>query len=307
MSDGEVKKVTAEIVPMEAPAPQELSPVDYKATSNDILENTSDAIEDKDEKLDKDIEGEQGLLQLMSEAPTFVEAVLRLQKEAPEYLDLDEQTAKKQFKKSLSLNVLRLRMSLWQEYELARQRNRKMRATQIYAGVCSQLTWSKTLADNEKLAFIVTPPSDYLVVLKEAHSAGLDSLREIVSAKVVDEDGYLLPKAADAVIKAFALLDMRLKGAIIQRVDTRVLSKSMNMNVNLPSGGDTMKNQLPHDMDEVDRQLAEVREKIKGLSTPKHPNPEQLSAMRKDCEIPAIHDAETKNSDIVFTGKVYVK
>ena len=165
---------------------------------------------------------------LLIKAPSFREKILLLQKEHPEYLERDETYFRKEHKDVITLTTLRMRIALWQEYEMAFLNNRNIRISQVYAGICNEKAFYRMINNPARLGFVLTAPTDYTVTVKEAHEAGLDKLREIFTAKVVDEEGYLNPKAAEIVIKAFALIDARLKGAIVQRVDQRVLTASVS-------------------------------------------------------------------------------
>lgn len=200
------------------------------------------------------------VLNLVAGIPTIMDAVCRVKDEAPDLLTCDFYEIKNKAKPTLTLS--RLRQSFWQEYEAAVTGNRKMKLAKIIAGVCTEAFLKvKVLPENEKVAFILSPPSDYLVIVKEALNAGLDTLRQIVGAKVIRDDGTLDTKAADTIIKAVALLDMRVKGAIVQRVDQRTLN--MNINQQLPQGSKA----LPRSVEELDRELDEVKKKLLGAVT----------------------------------------
>lgn len=202
-----------------------------------------------------EVENPNSVINLVSSIPSLMDAVCRVKDLHPDLLDLDFYEIKNKAKPTLTLS--RLRQSFWNEYENAVAANRKMRLSQIIAGVCTEtFLRNKVLPENEKMAFILSPPSDYLVVVKEALNAGLDTLRQIVSANVIKADGSLDTKAADTIIKAVALLDMRVKGAIVQRVDQRTLN--MNINQELPKG----KTALPTSVEDLDRELDEVKKKL---------------------------------------------
>jgi hypothetical protein len=305
---------TASFVPEVMEEDPELDAPDVKLVETDPRLNpvvddleieTEDVLRSK-ATITKNIEGKFGLLELLSEAIVFSDRIRQLITERPDLLEMDEHELKMSIQKKCTLTLLRLRMSLWQEYESARQSKRKMYFTKIYAGICSEHVASKIIKDQEKLAFIICPPSDYLVQLKEAHSAGLNTLREILAAKVVDEDGYLLPRAADVVIKAFALLDMRLKGAIVQRIDSRVISQNQNVSVTADIS-QTPAPQIGSTMSEIDRQLENVKAKLVeyGLA-PKHPTSQQLERAAKGLEVEVLAHNDSSTA-LRGNGTVYGK
>lgn len=195
----------------------------------------------------------QSVLALTKNSPSLHAAVERLIRENPELL-LEEW---EELRRGHSVVLLRLRTNFWLEYESAVSTGRKMKMSNIFGGICSDEYFTrKVITDNKKMAAILSPPSDYVASVKEALQAGLETIRQILSAKVVDEDGFLIPRAADVVLKAYALIDMRVKGAIVQRIDQRTLN--MNMNQTLAPGQIT----IPKSMEDVDRELAELRQKL---------------------------------------------
>lgn len=197
---------------------------------------------------------------LITDIPTLAEALERVKREAPELMGLDEGTMREISMKRATLVLSRIRLAFWQEYESAVQTGRRMRLTQIIGGICTDWHWSsKVLPDNEKMAWIFCPPANYTVQVKEALQAGMETIREIVSAKVVDDDGYLIPRAADVVLKAVAMLDMRVKGAIVQKIDQRTLS--LNVNQNVPP-----REALPQSMEELDLMIEQTKAKLKQIN-----------------------------------------
>lgn len=221
--------------------------------------------------------GEKSLYTLLYRCTAFQETMLKVQAEYSDYLDMEDSPFKKKHPDKINRMVQRIRVMIWQEYEQAIYSNRNMITQNIYAGTCDRDTFSRMIADPIKVAFLMRPPADYVAVLKEAHAAGLDKLREIFDAKIIDEDGWLNPKAADIVLKAYALLDARLKGAVIQRVDQRVL----NAKVNISTDG----NITPAltDMDVLELELQKAREKIAQYTKlPKHPSMGEITLTLKE-------------------------
>jgi hypothetical protein len=194
---------------------------------------------------------------LTSQTPSLYNAIKEHLFTHPEYFEMEYHDLSQKANPSFTLS--RLRLSFWNEYENAIQNNRKMSLGKILAGVCTDTVFRKSILDNPlKMAYILSPPKDYMVTVKEALDAGLDNVRAIVGANVFLADGKTLNvKAAEVVLKAVALLDMRVKGAVIQRIDQR----SVNLNVNKdvtprsPSG-------LPQSLEELERQLDEIKLKM---------------------------------------------
>lgn len=235
-------------------------------------------VEVEPELVPKDIEGGgKSLLSLLANSPKFKTKVLELQKTHPELINEDEQHFKSRHRSVLTVVLQRLRVALWQEFERAIHNNRLIKISQVYAGTCSESTFYSLISSPEKLAYILCAPADYIVMLKEAHNAGLEKLREIFSAKMMDEDGWLNHKAADMVIKAFALLDARLKGAVIQRVDQRVLNATVPSNQVAGALG------MPSDMDVLEIELQKARKEIERYTRiPLHPRSQDIDDTLQD-------------------------
>lgn len=234
------------------------------------------------EKVPKNIVGDdRSLIALLAGAPKVQQRILDLQERFPEYLTIDEPSFKRTHRELITLVTQRLRVSMWTEFESAIQGNRLMRIRQIYSGTCAETTFYSLIDNPVRLAYILCPPADYIIMLKEAHSAGLEKLREIFSAVIIDEDGYLNPKAADIVLKAYALLDARLKGAIIQRIDQRTLTAQV------PAA--RLQESAPKDMDVLEKQLKAARLEIeKYTQIPRHPTPMELREETKDIVIDVV-------------------
>jgi hypothetical protein len=232
------------------------------------------------ERVAKDVfTGEKSLLTLLAHSPKVREKILNLEREHPELLQLDDISFREKHKQDITLITQRVRIALWQEYEMAHLNNRMMRSRQIYAGVCSETAFYHLIENPVRLAYILTAPSDYIVTLKEAHDAGLGKLRELFNAKVIDDEGYMNPKAADVLIKAFAILDARLKGAVIQRVDQRVLTS----NVDAPTAGFIG---APKDMEALEREISLARQQLAAITRRSRiaPTVEELIHQSKDLE-----------------------
>lgn len=252
---------------------------------NEMQNQFSDVVVDTD-RVSKDIYGEgKTLINYLTSSPKLRNAILELKEKHPELLAKDEKTMKQDHREMITLITQRIRIALWQEFELAVSNNRSMRIKQIWAGICTEESFQRLVDNPVRLAFILLAPTDYIVTLKEAHEAGLEKLREVFSAKILDDNGNLNVKAADVVIKAFALIDARLKGAVVQRVDQRVLTA----NVTPPQAAP-----VPEDMDNLEKELQIAREQLAlltrgaGMLNPRHPNAEELEKTVESLDIDKI-------------------
>ncbi len=123
----------------------------------------------------------------------------------------------------------RLRIKFWHEYERVQAQNlNEMIVTNITSGIVSrEFFYSHYLHVPEKLAWLMCPPTNYIVKAEEALEFALEQMRDILETPHTLPGGKLDPKVADMKIKIFKLLDDRVRGAVIQRVHTLAESRSM--------------------------------------------------------------------------------
>jgi hypothetical protein len=170
----------------------------------------------------------------------------------------------------------RLRISLWDEYDRAvRHRDRQIDIARAIYGTCSMGYFvNKFCAVSENVAYIVQPPTDYTKSLKEMVQLSLSQFRDVLALPNTKPNGDPNTKLIEAKTKIFQHVEMRLKGAIIQRIDQR------NINVNFD--GDPT--QAPREvtegltMDEVDEKLKALEQESERLNTPAANN-RQVSLM----------------------------
>lgn len=230
-----------------------------------------------------DTSNPRSVVSLTSEIPTLQKAMHDLIFMDPHLLEMDEHELKEKVKPSFTLS--RIRMSFWNEYEKANQQNRKMHLAKIIAGICTETVFKKKLlSDHARLAYVLVPPKDYVITTKEALDAGLDNLRKIVTANVVDDEGNLIAKSADVVLKAIALLDMRVKGAVVQRIDQRSLNVNVNKDVT------PQDSRPPQTLEELERQLEAVKHKlVRDVSQARLPSaPADIEATMKAIDVEVV-------------------
>lgn len=291
----QVKKVEPEIL---APIEENTAPDSPPQAYPDAQHQLSDVASAEQQVEKSVIGGEKSIFNLMPQAPKIRKRILDLHKNRPDLLEQDEQWFKINHRNSVTLITQRIRVALWMEFERALFGNRVMKPSNIFAGTCTESVFYKIVEDDIRFAYVLTPPSDYITMLKEAHNAGLEKLREIFSAQIIDTDGNLDTKSAEVVLKAFALIDARLKGAIIQRVDQR----SIQLNAELSKAQQAALG-LPTDMGELDKQLEKARAEVERLTAiPRHSSHEQLEKEHKKLTL-AINDF---NGGQVVNGKAKV-
>lgn len=169
---------------------------------------------------------------LINIVPTsFASNILSAHQAKPEYFGLEErglwQLLRSQ-KLQPNPSDNRLRMKFWMEYDIAQSEGRRINLLNVVSGVCSnEYFHQKYTREPSKLAWLLTPPANYTIVAEEALQVGLETLRGYLEVDAA-QNGKLDTKVAEVQLKIVALLDNRVKGAVVQ--------KTMNLHASVPKG-----------------------------------------------------------------------
>jgi hypothetical protein len=154
----------------------------------------------------------------------------------------------------------RFRLCFWDEYQAATAQNRPM----SFATICTIFgsdtsAWAKYYAKRlDKLAFILHPPKNYVHAMKVILDRGLDKLLDIMEMPIVNKRGEPDVKVITQIIKVFQLVDLRVKGSIIQRVQIQ----QQNLNVNVDGTSDVPR-LTPEQLNQLSlEQLEALEEKL---------------------------------------------
>lgn len=162
------------------------------------------------------------------------------------------------------------RLSFWTEYNTSKDMGTKFSMQRAMSGVCSPFYYKNTILKKPRLlAYIVYPPTNYLLFMKNMLYKGQQRMRDIMKVSAVQEievedkkTGKMITKTevdmklANLQIKTFALLDNRVKGAIVQRV--KVENKNLNVNIDAA----TLKDAIPTTVIDIDKELQAVNAEI---------------------------------------------
>lgn len=120
----------------------------------------------------------------------------------------------------------RLRLKFWDEYDRVQASGAaKMNMVSVLSGICSrEMFYKKYLKQPTKLAWLVCPPTGYMIKAEEALEFGIEQLRELLDFPNTYH-GKVDTKLGELKLKIVAMLDMRVKGAVIQ--------KSMNLHASV--------------------------------------------------------------------------
>jgi hypothetical protein len=194
------------------------------------------------------------------------EAVRNAMERIPaEFLAMDEDELEARApRQKWTLVDRRLRTAFWIEYARAQDTGSNMQISNVFNGTCSRNYFYGTIMENKiKLAYLMRPPADYTIAMEESLNFGVARLREILDFPLwaKDKDGIERPdvKVAEVILKTVTLIDQRVKGAVIQRIEQK------NLNVNMGAKGTQEAEAIS--VDEIDRKLAELSQAIKPAIT----------------------------------------
>lgn len=163
--------------------------------------------------------------------PSFRDAVINAD---TELLQLDEADARKIIKPSATLNKLRL--NFWVEYDAACRVGRQMQLSRVYSGLVAKDKFYKNyITCPKKMAWLLTPVTSFQTSMQEVLETITSQLRTIANLDLVDEKGKVNIPAANIMIKLFELVDKRVNGAFLQRIE----QKSLTINKSIPSTQET--------------------------------------------------------------------
>lgn len=123
----------------------------------------------------------------------------------------------------------RLRLGFWLEYERAIGAGRNMVMQNVFAGVCTvAYFYREYLASPTRVAWILCPPVEYEVKIKEALDHGIGLLRSYLDIDAAPEGGPTNIKLMELQAKIVSMMDQRLKGGYTQRAENKTLSLSVS-------------------------------------------------------------------------------
>lgn len=179
----------------------------------------------------------------------------------------------------------RLRLQFWDEYQAAQDEQRSMTMAAVMKGVTyAEYFYKQVLPFPEKLIWIVTPPTDYLVAIRDLLFVGIERLRELLRTPIVrrvyvrDKKGNLVldkkgrpfmedfvdVKLAAEVRQIVEKLSDRVHGAVVQRMHSKHDVQTASLHVH--AAADPL-NSLPHkQLLDLDQQLASISKELEAVA-----------------------------------------
>ena len=205
-----------------------------------------------------------------------------------EYFELSEKDLSKISKPDDTMNRLKLRF--WDEWQIAILSGLEtdISIQAVYYGVCTEEYFYRNVFDNLKgLAWVITPPADYVVTMRDVLKTGIERLKDIITLPLYeekyvkegreylrDEDGnYLVERKINKGViteirQIVSMLSDRVHGAIVQRLD--VNQKSMHMELSgetqrlLENPGDPSPTESSDELSSIDDQLKKITAVLDG-------------------------------------------
>jgi hypothetical protein len=159
----------------------------------------------------------------------------------------------------------RLRFSFWDEYFRAKDQGGPMQISNVFLGICTKEYWYRFILPRpHKVAWLIVPPAEYIVSMREMHDRALSQMRDVLDMDnyVKDAKGRRVPnvRLVAEKIKLFALLDNRVKGAVVQKVQIDQKSQSLHLHATAP--------EKTKSVGEVEDEIKKVEEQIRRLKAP---------------------------------------
>lgn len=176
---------------------------------------------------------------------------------------MDERELRKHVKPNPSVQALR--NSFWVEYARCMDRGANwMKVSNVISGICSIEYWAQVVLKSPGLVeWVLRPPISYNRAMEEALYFGVEKIREILELpfqrKSIDpKTGFDMvivdTKVAELVLKAFMLIDTRVKGSVVQRSET----KTLQVNASMKEVKQAME---AESMEEIEKKLKDLRKR----------------------------------------------
>jgi hypothetical protein len=152
------------------------------------------------------------------------------------YLNHTEDSFKELFQYEGSTTIEALRVNFWMEHDrVAATKSEVMNMAPIYLGVCSRTYFYRLLdgrptndlnnIDYRPLGYILTRPIQYDAMMQSLNGLAVKKLRDILNLPVTRLDGTPQDaKTLDIILKASAMVDLRVRGNYTQRSETKNLT-----------------------------------------------------------------------------------
>lgn len=156
-----------------------------------------------------------------------------------------------------------LRLAFWDEFFITvDNKGRRMRIEAIYSNVCSKETFYNQIEHPLVLAYIMRPPAGYMLKMRSLLELGLERFREVLKLPIIKEDGKADTRLIAEIVKIAALVESRVMGAVVQKVQIDGVQKNLNVNVNATA---TAAASEPKSQVELETEITQIESEIREL------------------------------------------
>lgn len=164
-----------------------------------------------------------------------------------------------------------LKVAFWDEYFIAQDNAKdRMRMEAVYGRICSRELFYKIIDSDFRWAWILKPPAEYMYKMRSMLDLGLDRMYEILKAPIFVETtnskGHktkrIDTKLVSEIIKAVAILDNRVRGAVTQKIKIESEQKNLHLHANASQF------EPPKTHQEIIQQLANIQREINQMQAP---------------------------------------
>ncbi len=154
------------------------------------------------------------------------------------------------------LSASQMRVAFWSEYHRCQYAGAgKMNMAHVYNKICAKQTFYDSYVSNPmKLAWILRPPSNYLLGMEAILGEGLKVMYAAVRAKNIIHDGRIVDaKNLEAILKIIDKTIVAIHGMPTIRHETKALVHNVNQNIAPPAG--------ERSIEDLRKELAELEAK----------------------------------------------
>lgn len=171
--------------------------------------------------------------------------------------ELEKLIRKRDPDKKFPITLAHLKIRFWDCYrrELHKENQGHMLISDITGGVCTGYYWAGILRDKLALAWLVHPPVDEYVVMKDIMNLAFRKMRQAMEHPLVNSKGNLNVPLLKEIHQIFKTVKDRMDGAVVQR--HQILQKTMHVPTPGAISQDTVE-QLDALMQRVEQQLSQA-------------------------------------------------
>lgn len=190
-------------------------------------------------EVEEEFDEERSVVSLLP--PRVRQLIALAQEKAPNYFNKTEMILWGMVRPSDTADGLRI--SFWKEYNRAQDLGKKMVMQNVFGPFMHhEIFYRDFLTSAGNVAWMLCIPTHYLMSLEAQLQHGKNSLGKIMRMPLFDKEGNLKTKEAQIFLKAYEMLDNRVRGAVVQRIESK--SASININQTLSGDPDDLRKEL---------------------------------------------------------------